>query len=256
MSQNSRERAGWEIRDEIGILTLDNPPENYIYEPEFVPLPVLETWISDTSLKGILIHGAGKHFSAGGDLTRLFDRISENADLPAMMQAGHQLIARLHALHLPMVAAIHGVCFGGGLELALACHIRIAGEHALFAFPETGLHLIPGMGGTLRLPSVTGLAQATRLILSGEIIGAEEALLIGLIDEIRPRQELFDQAFQLLKRMTAGISLPVIQAVMQTLQRAETLRPEEAIREETALFCKLALAEAARRAGERNPVTE
>ena len=240
----------WEVKDGIGILTLNNPPENYLYEPEFIPLETLKKWTSNPRLKALLIHGKGKHFSAGGDMNRLFEIIDNEIDIHQKVEAGNQVIEHLIELNLPMVAAIQGVCFGGGLELALASHIRIAGEHSLFALPETSHGLIPGLGGTLRLPSVVGEAKALQMILSGDMINAEEALQIKLIDIIVPRTEVFDYAFRLARKMTGDLSTQVIKAVIKTLRNATTLSSEEAINEETQIFCKLAKEEAKRRVNE------
>ncbi|MFH1159904.1 MAG: enoyl-CoA hydratase/isomerase family protein, partial [bacterium] len=105
-------RIEWEIKDGIGILTLNNPPENYLYEPEFIPLEALKLWISDISLKGILIHGKGRHFSAGGDLNRMFEMLSSGHEIDREMQAGNAVLQCLIDSDLPMIAAIQGVCFG------------------------------------------------------------------------------------------------------------------------------------------------
>ncbi len=245
-------RIGWEVRDGIGIITLNNPPENYLYEPEFIPLETLKKWTSNPQLKGLLIHGKGKHFSAGGDMNRLFEMIKKELDIRQKVEAGDRVIQHLIELNLPMVAAIHGVCFGGGLELALASHIRIAGEQSLFALPETSHGLLPGLGGTVRLPSVVGEARSLRMILSGDMINAEEARLIKLIDFIVPRNEVFDYAYRLIRKMTGDLSIRVIRAVVRALRNAATMPAEEAIHEETRIFCELAGEEAKRRFSEAN----
>lgn len=242
----------WEVKEEIGILTISNPPENYLYEPEFVPLATLQSWTSDPSLKGILIHGKGKHFSAGGDLRRMAEMIANDEGLEEKISAGHAVIRHLIATRLPMVAAIHGVCFGGGLELALACHIRIASENALFAAPETGHGIIPGMGGTFRLPKTVGTGRAMQMILSGDMISADEALKIHLIDRIAPGKTVFGTAFSILKNMTKNLSPKIVRAVMTTLENASELKIEDAITEETRIFCELANEEFKRRESESN----
>jgi len=243
-------RVDWEIREGIGIITLNNPPENYLYEPEFVPLDTLKRWTSSPDLKGILIHGKGKHFSAGGDLSRMYEMIRDEIDLEKKVEAGETLLRYLTDLSLPLVAAIHGICFGGGLELALACHIRIAGEHSLFACPESTHNLMPGMGGTFRLPSTIGDAAALKMMLSGDMINAEEALLLKLIDYIVPKEEVFDFSFQMLTRMTTATPVEVIRSVIKALQNASALPPEKAVAKETQMFCRLARAEAQRRLSE------
>lgn len=240
----------WEVNDGIGIMTINNPPENYLFEPEFVPLAQLQQWTGDSALKGILIRGKGKHFSAGGDLRQLFNLVSTDEKLAEKLAAGHQIINHLHHTNLPLVAAIQGVCFGGGLEIALACHIRVAAENALFAAPETSHSLIPGMGGTIRIPGTIGTAKALQMILSGDILHAEEASRIHLVDVVVPRKELFSYTFDLLYRMVKNGSPRIIRAVVETLRNASTLAPEQAALEETKIFCELAKEEYIRRLSE------
>jgi len=243
-------RTEWEVRDGIGIMTINNPPENYLFEPEFVPLTQLKQWTGDPSLKGILIHGKGKHFSAGGDLKRLFEIVGSGEDLEEKLAAGHEVIYHLQGTKLPLIAAIQGVCFGGGLEIALACHIRIAAENTLFAAPESCHSLIPGMGGTFRIPGSTGMAKALQMILSGDVLNAEEAFRIHLVDEIIPRKTLFSHSLELMTRMVKNISPRIIRAVVETLENANTMTSEEAAREESRIFCQLAKEEYTRRTSE------
>ncbi|NQV02731.1 MAG: enoyl-CoA hydratase/isomerase family protein [Bacteroidia bacterium] len=244
------DRVEWKIREDIGILTINNPPENYLYEPEFIPMKLVQKWTDDPALKGILIHGKGKHFSAGGDLKRLFELVSEGENLEAKLAAGVAVIDHLISTNLPMVAAIHGVCFGGGLEIALACHIRVAAENSLFATPETSHGLLPGMGGTVRLPSTIGQAHSLQMILSGDMISTEEASRMKLIDFIVPRKEVFVYAFNILQKMTRNLHPRVIRSVIQALGNSATLPPELAIAEETRIFCELAKEETQRRLSE------
>lgn len=243
-------RIEWVVREEIGILTINNPPENYLVEPEFVPLARLQQWTSASELKGILIHGKGRHFSAGADLKRLFEIIATDDHLEAKLSAGNKLIDHLVSTNLPLVAAIQGVCFGGGLEIALACTIRVAAENALFAAPETSFGLIPGLGGTFRLPDVIGNSQALQMILTGDLLSAEEALRINLVDFIVPRKELFPYSFAMIRRMTKNLSPRIIRSVMETLRNCSSLSQEQAISEETRLFCELAKEEYIRRLSE------
>ncbi|MFH1296144.1 MAG: enoyl-CoA hydratase/isomerase family protein [Bacteroidota bacterium] len=248
----SNRQIEWEIREGIGVLRINNPPENYLYEPEFVPLKSLKTWTTDPILKGILIHGKGKHFSAGGDLKRLFELVSKDQNLETKIAAGAAILNHLTSTDLPLVAAIHGVCFGGGLEIALACHIRVAAENSLFATPETSHGLLPGMGGTVRLPSVIGQTHALQMILSGDMISADEARRIGLIDFIVPRKEVYAFGFNLLRKMTKTIQPQVIRSVVKALRNAHYLPLEQAIAEETRIFCRLAREESLRRLSESN----
>jgi len=246
MSEKDK-RVMWEFCNGIGIITLNSPPANYLYEPEFISQENFRQWTSDPGLKGIIIHGKGKHFSAGGDLERLFDIVEEDAGLEKKMTSGNALLSCISKLDVPLLAAIQGVCFGGGLEVALACHIRIAGEKALFAFPEVNRNLMPGMGGTVRLPGVIGNSNALKMIISGEMISADEAMKMNLIDTIVPGEEVLDYSIRLLSKMVTDKPIDVIHAVVRSIRNATELPPDKAIAEETRLFCRLAYEEAERR---------
>lgn len=241
------DKITWEIRDDIGIITLDNPPENYLVRPEFLPFDTLKKWTSYDYLKGILICGSGKHFSGGGKLENLYEMIKANEDIASRMEEGKAVLDHLENLTIPIVAAIQGICFGGGLEIALACHIRVCSENALFAFPEINSRILPGLGGTVRFNELAGFPGSLKMILGGDMINAEDALELKLVDHITPKAKLFDHTFNLLKKMTHDRPLEVIHGVMQALQNARKLSYLEAMQQETRIFCELALAEAGRR---------
>ncbi|MEI7490964.1 MAG: enoyl-CoA hydratase/isomerase family protein [Bacteroidota bacterium] len=245
------DKISWEIRSDIGIITLDNPPENYLVQPEFVPLEVLKKWTSYDYLKGIIICGAGKHFSGGGKLENLFRMIRNKENISESMDKGKAVLDHLEELEIPVVAAIQGICFGGGLEVALASHIRVCSENALFAFPEINQGVIPGLGGTVRCFGKTGFPRAMKLIMSGDMINAEDAQEMNLVDFIVGKQKVFDFSFNLLQKLTRDRPLTVINAVMKALKNARSMSIEDAMREETRMFCELALAEASRRNSSR-----
>ena len=153
----------------------------------------------------------------------------------------------LQNLDLPVVAAINRVCFGGGLEIALACHIRVASENAMFAFPEVNQNLLPGMGGTVRLPALTGFSQAAMMILGGDTVNAIDAKKLGIIDILAPKDQALEYATDLLRKMTHDRPVTVIRSVMQALKNASRMSGQDAMRAETRLFCSLAKEEALRR---------
>ncbi len=242
------DKISWEIRDDIGIITIDNQPENYLVQPDFVPLETLKKWTSYEYLRGILISGAGKHFSGGGRLDQLFRMIRDGEDIPEKISKGKEVLNWLEDLDIPVVASIQGICFGGGLEIALACHIRVCSENALFAFPEINHGLMPGLGGTVRFGEITGTRESYRMFLGGDMIGAEEACEMRLADYVVPRKKLQEFSLGLLQKMTRDRPVKVIRSVMKAIRNAGILTREEAMREETALFCELAMEEAKRRA--------
>ncbi|MCX6281291.1 MAG: enoyl-CoA hydratase/isomerase family protein [Bacteroidetes bacterium] len=243
------DKISWEIRNDIGIITLDNPPENYLVQPDFVPIETLKKWTSYDYLKGIIICGAGKHFSGGGKLENLFRMIRDKENISDRISKGKAVLDHLENIEIPVVAAIQGICFGGGLEVALASHIRVCSENALFAFPEINQGVIPGLGGTVRCSGKTSFSKSLKFIMSGDMINAEDALELHLVDYIVSKQKVFDFSFNLLQKLTRDRPLPIINAVMKALKNAQTLSIEEAMKEETRMFCELALAEAKRRNG-------
>lgn len=226
--------------DEIGILEIGTPPGNQLKHPAFVSRPSLENFITENRLKGLIITGMGRNFSTGADP----ETISEISSDPGLMQRelneGKAVLTYIRNLNIPVIAAINRVCFGGGLEIALACHIRVASENALFAFPESNYGLIPGLNGTVRLPELTGLAWALQIILSGDTLDAPTALKTGLIDHLSPRDSAMEYTVALMNKMVHRRPLRVIHAVMQSMKNRIALTEKVAAEEETKLFCDLA----------------
>lgn len=228
-----------EVIDSICILTLNNPPHNYLSQPEFTDTRELIHFINNNQCKALIIKGEGRHFSAGANLDELKKMIIDNT-IEQELTKGKQLISKLLSANIPIIAAIEGSCMGGGLEIALQADIKIASSRAFFAFPEAGLDLIPGMGGTINLPAVTGKVKALELILKSDIINAETAKELGIIDEISEPKQSFNQAFELAKSLITNRNLMVIKAITQSVRNAFTLDFDEAMHAETLLFSQLA----------------
>jgi enoyl-CoA hydratase/carnithine racemase len=237
----------WEVKNSIGILTLSNPPENYLMEPEFIGVEFLQSRIRDEKVKGIIICGAGRHFSGGAMLNDLFQMAEDKDNMTRQLEKGKTLLDYFEYLDIPVIAAIRGVCFGAGLEIALAAHLRVCSENALFSFPESNYGLIPGLGGTERLSEKASFPQTLKMILKGDMIDVKEAREMKIADYIVPDGEVFDFSYSLLKRMTEDRSLKVIHYVMRALTNTKHLSLPEAMKEETRMFCELASEEAERR---------
>ncbi len=231
----------WEISDSIGIMTIDNPPQNRLSEPDFINLDSFISWTGSDELKGIIITGKGRHFSSGADMDALRLMAMDERSLMGRMQTGKRLLAHLELVNIPLIAAIEGACFGGGLEIALACHIRICSGNALFAFPEVNNNLMPGMGGTVRLPAMVGFGKAMETILSGDIIDADRAVDIGLADHLTPPHRAFDFSMALMKKMVADRPVEVIRSIVRALNNTRAMTVNEAMEEETKMFCRLAV---------------
>lgn len=236
---NQSNIVSWERQEELGILSISNGKENYLNTPDFVSLKQLKKWTAEKDLKGILVRGIGRNFSAGANLDNLKELAQDENLLESKMNEGRKILDHIENLDIPVVAAINGVCFGGGLEIALACHMRIASEKALFAFPETNHGLMPGLGGSYRLTQLIG-NRAYEVILDGDMINAIHAKEIGFIDHISDTKDSFDFAKQKLQSITADRSIEVIRYTMQAIHNAKNLNRVDALKKETELFCKLA----------------
>jgi enoyl-CoA hydratase/carnithine racemase len=151
-------------------------------------------------VRGLVIHGAGRHFSAGADLPEMRAGLQQDAGRwRAHLLEATRHLERLSQLPYPVVAAISGCCLGSALELALACTRRVAAANAVFALPESTFGLLPGCGGTVRLPRLVGAGRAAELILSGRTFGAAEALEWGVVARVTTRERLLPEALQSLE---------------------------------------------------------
>jgi enoyl-CoA hydratase len=157
----------------------------------------LERIESDDSIKAVIVSGAGRAFVAGADIEEI-SRLDSKSGLE-FARRGQAVFSRLEALEKPVLAAVNGFALGGGCELAMACHMRIASKEARFGQPEVKLGILPGFGGTQRLPRLVGRGVATQLILSGDMVGAGDALRIGLVNEVVEPDELLDRGRAILE---------------------------------------------------------
>jgi enoyl-CoA hydratase len=237
----------WEILGNTGIITLENPPQNFLIRPDFIEISQLNEWAAHPEVNGIIITGAGRHFSAGADLDELFKLVKNKEFLIEKMEAGKKILEAIDMLHLPVIAAIGGVCFGGGLEIALACHMRVCGNNSLFAFPEVNHNLLPGMGGASRLQSMLGHSRALSILLSGDTINAEDATKMKLVDYCVLQKKVLDFSVELMNRMVGGKIKEVVTSVLQAWHNNRKLNYQEALSSETKLFCHLAQEELKRR---------
>jgi enoyl-CoA hydratase len=162
---------------------------------------VVGTVESDAGVHGVIVTGAGRAFVAGADIQENSGRDAQTG--LAFSRRGQGVFSRIERLEKPVVAAVNGFALGGGCELAMACHMRIASSRAKFGQPEVKLGILPGFGGTQRLPRLVGRGVATQLILSGDIIRADEALRIGLVNEIAEPDEVLPRSRAVLESILA-----------------------------------------------------
>jgi len=238
MKENLRYK--WERAGNIGIISLNNPPGNLIETPDFIDVDEFNGWLADRTIKGLIIKGAGRHFSAGADLNQLRKLAANKKLLASKISEGKSLICSIRESEVPVVAAINGACFGAGFEIALACHIRICGENSMFAFPEILHDLIPGLGGSSMLTDLVGEGKSLEIILSGNIVDAQKALELKIADFVVPAKETEKFAIEFLRNLTHDRDPEVIRSVMKSIHNSKSMSFEKALEEETKMFCRLA----------------
>lgn len=196
---------------------------------------------NDPEVLGVILTGAGnKAFIAGADINEV-STITKDESY-SFAEKGQSVLTFIENLGKPVIAAINGFALGGGCETAMACTIRIAAENARFGQPEVKLGIIPGYGGTQRLPRLVGKGRALQLILSGGVIDAQEAVRIGLVNEVVPAAGLIDRAEAILKQISANAPLAIKYAI-QAVNEGLDLDLVQGLRREADLFTQAAATE-------------
>ena len=188
----------------IGFITINRPQYLNALDKTTVEelAEVIELAAADDEIKVIILTGAGdKAFVAGGDIA--FMQEMTPVEARGFARFGQAVLRKLESMPKPVIAAINGFCLGGGCELAMACDFSIASTKAKFGQPEVGLGVTPGFGGTQRLPRLIGLGRARQLLYTGDTIDAEEALRIGLVNEVVPDGDLMNYVINIARRIIA-----------------------------------------------------
>ena len=199
-----------EIKDKTAIVTINRPDALNALNKEVIGelTNCLRGLRRDNSLRAVILIGAGeKAFVAGADVKAMAQMNS--MDARHFAKIGQNLTKLIEGFNKPIIAAVNGFALGGGCELVLACHIRIASENAKFGQPEVGLGLIPGFGGTQRLPRLVGRGIAAELIVTGKIIDADYAEKIGLVNSVVPQENLFEVCEAMAKQIAKNSPLAV-----------------------------------------------
>jgi enoyl-CoA hydratase len=227
------------VADRIATLTFNRPDKlNALNDATIVELArAVDEIRTRDDIGGLIITGAGRAFVGGADISEL----AKQDEAGAMQRAlrGQQVFRRIEILPKPVIAAVNGFALGGGCELAMSCHVRIAAEGARFGQPEVKLGIGPGYGGTQRLPRLVGRGRALQLLMTGEMIDAAEAYRIGLVNRVVRPEDLLSTAEAMLKQMLANAPLALamcIEAVNIGLDRSL----EEALVVEAEMFGRLA----------------
>jgi enoyl-CoA hydratase len=231
-------------RDEdLAILVIDRQDKLNALNTQVVQQlgEALGTVREDPSVRGIILIGAGqKAFVAGADIGVL--ATMDPLTGVKVSREGQAVFREIELCPKPVLAAVGGFALGGGCELAMACHLRLASENAVFGLPEVGLGIIPGYGGTVRLARLVGLGRAIEMTLTGDMVSAERAAQMGLVSGVVPREELLDRAKELMWKITSKGPVAVGMA-LESIYAALDTATEEALRHESDLFGLLASTE-------------
>jgi len=190
-------------QNDIAVITLNRPPMNPLSKRVYKELgQAIDELKEDTSVKAVILTGAGeKAFAAGVDVTEIINL--SVLEMHEFCLLSMETQSKLENVDKPTIAAINGLALGGGCELAMACDFRVAADNARFGQPEINLGIIPGGGGTQRLPRLIGLARAKELLYLGDMIDAEIAERYGLVNRVVPQADLMDEAITMAKRLAA-----------------------------------------------------
>ena len=204
------------IENKIAKLTIDHPPANALSDPVLDDLSAaIDSVASDPAVKVIIITGKGRFFVAGADINQL-EKVRDAATGETLAARGQRILSKVEQLTKPVICAINGMALGGGLELAMACHMRIAADVAKVGQPEINLGIIPGFGGTQRLARIVGPSKATEMVLTGEMISAQDALKLGLLNAVVAPDALEESTHTLAGKI-ASKSMPAIRAAMRAI---------------------------------------
>ncbi len=224
--------------DRIATVTLENPPSNLLTMSSVTELDhVFGELEADETVRVIILTGAGRFFCPGADIRELAQVVNAHQG-SELSGRGQALLNRIERLDKPVIAAINGPCMGGGLELAMACHMRVAAAGIPLGLPEIKLGLIPGFGGTQRLPRIIGPSKASELILTGQTLTSEEALTLGLVNRVVPVQDVLAQAKTMAEMVTAKGRLATL-AALRAIRTGLDSPMAEGLARESELFGEL-----------------
>ncbi|KGR78743.1 enoyl-CoA hydratase [Ureibacillus manganicus] len=229
------EFLSWKVEDKVAVVTINRPPANALSRQLIQEVnEMLNTFEHDESVRVIVLHGEGRFFSAGADIKE-FTEVTSGAEFSKLAAHGQNVFERLESFPKPVIASIHGAALGGGLELAMGCHIRYVAEDAKLGLPELALGLIPGFAGSQRLPKYVGTAKAAEMLFTAEPISGTEAVQFGLANKAYPIDELLPNTLQLAKKI-AEKSPIALKAAIQMLQYSKSASFYEGVKAEAESF--------------------
>jgi len=225
----------WKVEDGVAIVTIQRPPANALSSGLILEVDELLSAIEkDDAIRVVVLHGEGRFFSAGADIKE-FTEVSSGEEFTKLAASGQKVFERLESFSKPVIAAIHGAALGGGLELAMACHIRYVTEDAKLGLPELQLGLIPGFAGTQRLPRYVGVAKAAEMLFTSEPISGKEAVQVGLATRAFQLDELLPKTLEIAKKI--ALKSPIaLKASIEMLQFGKHQAYYDGVKAEASSF--------------------
>lgn len=225
-----------EIQEQIATVSINRPEKlNALNKATLIELGQMADYIgSHSEVRGVILTGSGeKAFVAGADIEELQTMSGEDAR--SYSRIGQMSFSKIEQLNIPVIAAVNGYALGGGCELAMACHLRIASDTARFGLPEINLGLIPGFAGTQRLPRLIGRTKALELLLTGDMIKADEAANVGLINRVVPASECLNESRSLLEKILSKAPIAA-SYIITTVRNGASMAFDDAERYEAGYF--------------------
>lgn len=221
--------------DRVATISINHPPANALSSPLLRELSLVFDQIeNDDEVKVIVLNGQGRFFAAGADIKE-FTTVEKGDDFAQLAQYGQNLFDRIEQFKKPVIAAIHGAALGGGLELAMACHIRLVSETAKLGLPELQLGLIPGFAGSQRLPRYVGVAKAAEMLLTSEPITGAQAVSLGLANHSYAEEQLLEKAYELANKLTKKSAVSM-KLALELLTYVNHHSYEAGVKKEAELF--------------------
>jgi enoyl-CoA hydratase/carnithine racemase len=228
-----------EVADKIAVLTIDHPPVNSFNAQVVTELEeAIDELMAVDDVKAVVITGGGTNaFVAGADIPEIKEQFesADEAGAGEFIERGHRTFLKIETAPKPIIAAINGFCLGGGLELSMACHMRICSDRARLGQPEINLGIIPGWGGTQRLPRLVGKGKAIEMILTGDMITAQEAYRIGLVNKVVPGGAVLKEAQGLARKIASKSKFPTA-AALEAISGGLQVSMEEGLKIEAEQF--------------------
>jgi len=235
----SEKKCSYTVSDGVAIMTVDNPPVNALSAPVLADIhEAVQNALADDTVRVVVFTGAGdKSFIAGADISE-FGILTDKESASGFLEFGQDVTNLMEAADKPFIAAVNGFCLGGGMEFAMACHIRLADEKAQIGLPEIKLGIIPGYGGTQRTPRFIGKARALELILSGNFLSGAQAADYGIVNRVTPAGTVLEEAVKLAKTIAAKSRMN-IRAALKAVNQGMEMPLMDGMKLERDLFGEL-----------------